>query len=274
MKSVWKPADQILDELGVKNAEDIDVEAIAQYVGATVTYEFLAGCEANIIGHADRAIITVNASSRRPRQRFGIAHELGHWMYDHGTTVFACQDVQFQAQWSDAHPEARANRYASDLLLPDFLFRPLAHGRPCTLSTVRDLANQFETSLTSTAIRLVDHGSYPAMLVCNTRDRRKWFIRSSDLSQRLWPVDSPGKDTIAHDLLQDPVADAPPIDTNASEWIDHPDAGKYLIHEESFPVADGIVLSLLSWKDEQQLIDLDEADERIEGRRADGEKDW
>ena len=274
MNPAWKPAEQILDELGVKNPADIDVEAIAQYVSATVTYEFLAGCEANIIGHADRAIITVNASSPRPRQRFGIAHELGHWMYDHGTAVFACQDVQFQAQWSDAHPEARANQYASDLLLPTFLFRHLARGRPCRLSTIRDLANHFETSLTSTAIRLVDHGSYPAMLVCNTRARRKWFIRSSGLSRKLWPVDSPGKDTVAHDLLQDPAADAPPLDTNASEWIDHPEAGQYLIHEESFQSADGMVLSLLSWKDEQQLIDLDEAEERMDGRRADGAQDW
>ena len=84
----------------------------------------------------------------------------------------------------------------------------------------------------------------------------------------------PVVETHCYRVSSRPASRTRAINTNASEWIDHPDAGQYLIHEESFQSADGMVLSLLSWEDEQQLIDLDEAEERTEGRRADGAEDW
>jgi len=37
---------------------------------------------------------------------------------------------------------------------------------------------------------------------------------------------------------------------------------------------EGTVLSLLWWEDEQQLIDLDEYEERMGSRRSDGTTDW
>ena len=42
--------------------------------------EPLTGCEANIIGRGDKAIITINSKSIPGRQRFSAGHELGHWM--------------------------------------------------------------------------------------------------------------------------------------------------------------------------------------------------
>src|SRR5437867_9520652 len=93
--SAFKRAETILEELGIENPEDIDVEAIAQYCGATVVYEDLGGCEARILGYGDRAIIAVNESSPRVRQRFSVGHELGHWMNDRGRASFACEGTAF-----------------------------------------------------------------------------------------------------------------------------------------------------------------------------------
>ena len=41
---------EILTELGVRDPEDLDIEAIAQHCGATIRYKPLVGCEARIMG--------------------------------------------------------------------------------------------------------------------------------------------------------------------------------------------------------------------------------
>src|SRR5229473_6843228 len=96
-------ADNIIKELGISEPADIDIEAISQYCNATVVYEWLTGCEARIVGNADRAIITVNADSRRGRQRFSAAHELGHWMRDRNQVGFSCTNALFRSQCRSGH---------------------------------------------------------------------------------------------------------------------------------------------------------------------------
>src|SRR5438445_770035 len=157
--SSYKSPSALLDELGVSEPKDIKIEAIAEYCGATIVYESLKGCEARILGHGDRAIITVNSTSLRERQRFSGAYELGHWMRDRGKIAFACTEVVFAAEWGNENPEWRVNRYAVELLLPEFMFSPRIRNREMTFATVRNLANEFETSLTATVIRLVELGS-------------------------------------------------------------------------------------------------------------------
>lgn len=97
-------------------------------------------------------------------------------MMDRGKIAsFVCAEKLFATEWNNDNPEHRANKYAADLLLPEFMFVPRAKNREMTFETVRELATQFQTSLTATTIRLVELGSYPAMVVCSERARRIWF---------------------------------------------------------------------------------------------------
>jgi len=251
----------LLEDLGISGPEDIRIEAIAEYCGATIVYEPLEGCEARIIGYGERAIITVNSTSPRGRQRFSGAHELGHWMRDWGKVAFACTEQIFAAEWSHDNPERQANRYATDLLLPQPLFAHRAKNREMTFATVRDLATQFQTSHTATAIRLVELGSFPAMIVCNEPGRRRWFIHGPDVPKKLWPRDEPGRHTLASDLLRGTGTVEGPIDVYASGWFDHPDAHRYMVREDSLKITARHVLSLLWWKDERQLLDLENDEE-------------
>jgi Zn-dependent peptidase ImmA (M78 family) len=167
--SFYRSPASLLDELGIREPEEIAIEAIAEYCGATILYQPLQGAEARIVGHGDRAIITVNEAAPIGRRRFSGAHELGHWMCDRGKIAFACTDRILTTEWSDENPERRANRYAVGLLLPSAIFSPYARNREVTFATVRDLADRFQTSLTATAIRLVELVSFPAMIVCAPR---------------------------------------------------------------------------------------------------------
>jgi Zn-dependent peptidase ImmA (M78 family) len=257
----YRPPLKLLKELGITEPGDIWIEAIAEHCDATVIYERLEGAEARIIGFNDRAIITVNSSAPLERRRFSAGHELGHWMRDRGKVSFSCTAKLFVGEWSNDNPERRANRYAVELLLPDFMFAPRAKNKEITFATVRDLAKEFKTSLTATAIRLVELGSFPAMIVCNEPGRRKWFIRGPDVPDVLWPHDEPGRDTVAYDLLRVSESLAGSADIYADGWISHQDSHKYSLQEDSIRLgSSGMVLSLLWWKNERQLLDLQEED--------------
>lgn len=273
MSDVFVPAADVLRDLGIREPQDLDIEAIAEHCGATIVYRPLEGCEARIIGYRDRAIITVNADSIRPRQRFSAGHELGHWMRNRGKVAFRCEDQSFLREWSQNNPETRANRYATDLLLPVTMFRPRAQKQAITFTTVRALAYTFEMSVTATAIRLVEVGSYPSMLVCHGPEGRAWFVPNPAVARKLWPLDDLGADTVAYKLLAGEAVSREPVDVRADQWINHPRSDRYWIREHSLPLSSGFILSLLWWEDEQQLTDLEEHEERMSARRSDGRQD-
>lgn len=261
--SFYKSPATLLDELGIREPEDIAIEAIAQHCGATILYQQLQGSEARIVGYGDRAIITVNDAAARGRQRFSGAHELGHWMCDRGKIAFSCTESTLVREWSDDNPELRANQYAVELLLPEVMFVGRAKNQEMTFDTVRDLAKLFETSLTATAIRLVEFGSFTAMLVCSDRERRRWFKRGPDVPDALWPHSRLNRLTIAYDLLHG--NDVPPgsVDVGADGWLEHRDASRYSIREDSVRITEGLILTLLWWRDERQLVDLDEDEDGL-----------
>lgn len=252
-----KAPKELLDELGIRRPEDIDVDVLAQYCGATITYEPLTGCEARVLGLDDRAIITVNSKSIRTRQRFSAAHELGHWMHDRGKLAAACTYAAISNSWGTDR-ESRANEYASDLLLPGHMFVPRAKNREITFATVDDLRAVFNTSMTATAIRLVRLGPYPSMVICTGPEGRQWFVASSEIERRLWPLKKPGPNTAAHALLRDSIVNDVPADVDADEWIDRDDADEYVVREHSRKVGPDRVLTLLWWKDQAQILALEE----------------
>ena len=171
------PAERLLQELGVTEPGEIDLEAIAYYLNARVKYRPLDGCEARIIGKGDEAIITVNANSTYRRKRFSIAHELGHWHHHRGKCL-ACRVEEYRPRDS-LSPERTADGYAADLLMPYYLFRPLARQQSkLTFKAVAALADTFNASKPATAIRLVESDHSPALLVCHGPRGRKWFTRA------------------------------------------------------------------------------------------------
>jgi Zn-dependent peptidase ImmA (M78 family) len=266
----FRSPSQLLEELGITSPEEIDIEAIAFHSGALIKYRPLSGCAARIVGNGHSAIITIDSNSPRGRQRFSAGHELGHWMYDRGKASFSCEERQFVQDWSKNNPESRANRYASDLLLPIAIFKPLtANLRVINMTTASEFAKKFQMSLTATALRLVEHGPLPAMLVCYSSTGREWFVRNLELSKDLWPTSTPNRDTYAYDLLQGSEESKAEGDVSATAWFDHELAERYYIHESSIRTSHGDVLSLLWWKDEKMLIALDEFEERQDSRRSD-----
>lgn len=98
----------------------VDVEMIANKMGAQINYQpELAGGE-GISGRFDivngQAICSVRNTDTRQRQRFTLAHELGHFALGHGGG-FRDNLASFNVNNPDEH-EMAANTFAAELLMP------------------------------------------------------------------------------------------------------------------------------------------------------------
>lgn len=258
----YSNAETLIKAIGITDPQEIDLEAIAYYCGAKVRYRELSGCQASIVGTDQQAIITIDSRSQLERQRFSIGHELGHWMLDRGRKNIGkwCQKKDIGAQWSfRTDPEARANAFAADLLMPEYLFSPLAKKKPIIFETVRTISSLFRTSLTATAIRLVKLGSYPAMLVCYSKAKREWFVSGPDVPSDFYPHRVLDRESEAFDIVHGTKGDmCEPTETPADVWIDKKNASDYDLIEHSVKISDDLVLAILWWKNEAQIVDAAE----------------
>ena len=245
-------AERILHALGISAPQGIDLEAIAWDQGAIVNYRPLESCEARIIGSTRKAVISVNCRSPLKRQRFSIAHELGHWHYDRGRALF-CDKAEIGNHSSSVfNPEKRADSFASDLILPDFLFAPrLRKIKKPTLAAARDVSEEFCASLTATLLKMTQSNSFPMAIACyNKTKRRRWFERAPMIQPWWLPVQILDADTYAADLLLNGAAEQTlPRKMAADDWFDFKGAGRFEVSEQSFLLPEDEVLVVLTLPD-------------------------
>jgi hypothetical protein len=242
-------------DLGITEPDSIDVEAIAWDEGVRVQYGDLSGCEARLVGVGDRGIVTIRKGSDERRKRFSLAHELGHWNYHRGRS-FSCRADDWVDGYSTKPTEEReADGYAADLLMPTYMFKPLARAvkRP-TFDGIQELANQFRTSLTATAIRLVDINVWPLLLVCHSERGRVWFKRSKDIPDRWFPQKELDDDSIAFDRLFGNKDRIRSQKINADAWFDRREAERFDIVEDAIRISSSQVLTLL-WLENDEMLE-------------------
>ncbi|TVM30544.1 ImmA/IrrE family metallo-endopeptidase [Oceanidesulfovibrio marinus] len=255
MMFIEKSAEDIIRTRCISTPEDINLKAIAKSLNAEVREIRLKGCEARIIGKNNRAIISVNTESSKGRRRFSIGHELGHWQLHRGLS-FKCnkEDIGNPIQ-SSKHREREADRFAADLLMPRFLFDPLARTyKHPTFKCILELAGRFRTSKLAVAIRLVESNIFPMVLVCHNQTQREWFKRSKDIPERWFPQESLDHESTAFPILYARTEqDYRQHKVDASAWFDRYDADQYTILEQSIPYGEGRVLTILELYEDEML---------------------
>jgi Zn-dependent peptidase ImmA (M78 family) len=249
-------AEQRLMDLGISEPEEIDLEAIAWDEGVRVQYKDISGCEARLVGVGNRAIVTIRSSTEDRRKRFSLAHELGHWNHHRGRSFECRADDMVERYSSKSTEEREADNYAADLLMPAYMFRPLARTikRP-TFDAVKELADRFQTSLTATAIRLVDANAWPLLLVCHATSGRVWFKRSRDVPDRWFPQKELDSDSLAFDRLFGAKDRTRAQKIGADAWFDKTGSEQFDIVEDAIRISNGQVLSLLWIENEEMLAE-------------------
>ena len=160
-----RSATKILDELGIEKAP-VPVEEVARSLGADVVYRAFEGDVSGMV-YRDRSekLIGVNSSHAPNRQRFTVAHEVGHLVLHKGTPVFV-DSFEGRINWRDgasAKEESEANAFAAELLMPRaFVDREVEQAMDDQpLSPTRligDMAKTFKVSQQSMKYRLENLG--------------------------------------------------------------------------------------------------------------------
>lgn len=247
-------AELLLRDLGITEPNDIDVEAIAWHVGARVKFAALEGYEARIIGREDQAIVTITMHASRRWRRFSIAHELGHWRHHRGRSLVCRSDDIWVPCGRAPEVERVADAYAADLLMPTYLFHPMAAevARP-SFDSIVDLADRFDTSLTATAIRFIDMNTVPTILVCHGPAGRQWFKATKDVPSRWFPRSDLDADSFAFGALFSDTVEKRPRKIGAEAWFDRLDAERYDITEHTVKTSKDEIMTLLLLEDEEML---------------------
>ena len=250
-------SDKLLCTLGITKPHEIDLEAIAYYLGVTVKYRELIGCAARIVGTNTKAIITVDNKCSLGRARFSIGHELGHWARDKGKT-YLCKSGDLSADWDQKAVESLANMYSANLLMPKIMFKPKIEGRDINYETVGDLVEEFKVSRPAAALRLVGLASQPCMLVCHKQGEQRyaWFKRAPCLPEEIWPCAELSHETAAFEVLYSNNNQARPVTSNSALWINHRSSNKYTVVEDSIKTEENKILTLIWWKDKSQLASM------------------
>jgi IrrE N-terminal-like domain len=253
----WRPAELTLLELGITEPREIDVRAIAEYLGASVRVRHLDSCEARIVGIGDRAIISVSHKSIPRRRRFSAAHELGHWRHHRGRS-FSCRSSDIGNPGHDPlSPERQADEYAADLLLPWYLFHPIVgRSREVSVGMIKDMADLFDTSLKATAIRIAEANVEPLIVASYGVNGRNWARRSKDVPERWYPAKTIDPDTYAYDVWRGAKESSHMSTVGADAWFEGWNSSQYEMKEQSMRIGPDEILVLLRITDERMQVDF------------------
>ncbi len=171
LKRAW----ELLEAAGEREPPT-DVEKLARYLGVTrIKYEQFLRADACLVPNTNGQVVIINASSGKRRQRFSLAHEIGHLLLGRGGMRFR--------NGRDPHSEEErlANIIAAELLIPTRALLRIASDLQPSLEAVKSLSDKFHAALEPTAIKLGElKKPYGASVAywqdCHGILRRKWSV--------------------------------------------------------------------------------------------------
>lgn len=171
-------AQKLLTQCGIEDPTIFPLDLIVYGRGATLIEKPLNNSEGRIVFGKEKAIITVSSSIEyEGKKRFVIAHELGHFEM-HRNLLLVHNDTDATLEYfKNGHQETEANEFASELLMPESLFRKECNDKKFCPELLRDLSERFKTSITSTAYKYFELGSHPICLIYSHNNQIKYWKR-------------------------------------------------------------------------------------------------
>jgi hypothetical protein len=155
--------------------------------------------------------------------------------------------------------ENRADNYAANILMPNYLFRPaMRTHRQLDFESICKISDLFGVSITAAAIRCVETGDYPVILVCHGVKGRIWFSRSKLIPERWFPRADLQSESPSINLLfgQKTAGQLSRFcSVSAEAWFDRYEAQRFEIFEQSIKVSPTEILSLLVIEEEEMLAE-------------------
>ncbi|HET9285271.1 MAG TPA: ImmA/IrrE family metallo-endopeptidase [Candidatus Angelobacter sp.] len=163
-----KNPDQVLKECGI-TTRPIPLERILErYNIRPIALPASGDIFGAIMRQNGIVTIAVNPDQHLNRQRFTIAHELGHF-FRHYSDTMEHVDGDFRVNWRNTASSAgvdwneiEANRFAAELLMPEKLIRKDVNDWPILdRDVVQHLASLYQVSKIAMQFRLINLGLLP-----------------------------------------------------------------------------------------------------------------
>jgi len=171
---IKKKAGHLLEEAEVASAP-IHVEACAELLNATIRFQPLEGSVSGMVHKtADgTAIIGINSLHSETRQRFSIAHEIGHLSLHGGEDLHIDEERPSLIAFRDRNSslgvddkEIEANQFAAELLMPEPLilkdYEKISSKLKDGEDIIEALSQLYKVSVQSMTIRLSKLGLFRA----------------------------------------------------------------------------------------------------------------
>jgi Zn-dependent peptidase ImmA (M78 family) len=234
-------ASRIWNLYGLKAPEELVLEDLAMAMNIFVVDAKLDSAAARLVRKGDCGLIRVSDKLRYSGQRrFAIAHEIGHFqLHKKVSQLLACTDADMLASYRASPYEIEASIFAGALLMPIEVFRERVDRRPPRTNVIKELARQFDTSLTATALRFVETSKDYCVFVVSENNKIRWWRASESFDDRSLWLDN--KTTLprysaAATYFADGKLPVEPIEVDFKDWfgnIDGIDANYVL--EQAIP---------------------------------------
>lgn len=205
-------AKNLLEDCGLDNLIDFDLELFANGLGITLIERPLENCDGRIIFGKTKTLVELNSEIEfEEKKRFTLAHEIGHFILhknielhndNEGTTSWFNKK---ESQAKEGKQESEANEFASELLMPAALFSDKIKGKVFSPDLLRSLSQYFKTSITSVIFKYFELGNHPICIFHMYNNKVKYWKRL---------------DNYPHFII-DRTRLSPPEDSIAAEFFDN-----------------------------------------------------
>ena len=239
-------AKQLITNRRIQHPKEIDIELIAAEHDLLVRRLALQHEEGRHLRTANFGIINVSDGAYASNKwRFVIAHEIGHFLRHPNNDNFEACTRGDLSNYTGTGRESEANDFASELLMPEALFRKGCDRNRPSLRDIGELAALFSTSLTATALRFVLFAPEPCAVVHSTSGVVDWLDWSRDFKIGIRKGTRLTTRTYAGDLHSGNRVDDRLQQVDGDAWSDNIWASDIDLFEHSRLVGPNSVLTFL-----------------------------
>lgn len=215
IEAAREAARRLVFRFGVREPEHLRIEAFAEALGVRVFEARLEGAGCQLIRQHTRGTIVVPDHMDRLYRRFGVAHELGHFVLRHPIA----EVMPSHHHRPERDYELEANAFASELLMPEHMIRGAFELSRVDLETPREIAARFDVSLLASSIRFTELASERCAAVFSSAGRVQWVRASASLIERI-PQRTLARSSLAYAFFERGVLVDRPTEVPAEAWFD------------------------------------------------------
>jgi Zn-dependent peptidase ImmA (M78 family) len=173
-------AQRLINEFGIENPKDFSIEELIYARDIILEEKKISNSDGRIVFGKTKTKISINSDIKYiGRRRFTLAHELGHFELHHNVNTHLEDNALTLDYFKNGGQEYEANQFATELLMPRDAFVSFTQGKNFSPDLLRNIADHFETSITSATFRYLELGQHPIFLF-HCRNKKVIYWKNSD----------------------------------------------------------------------------------------------